>query len=133
MSGSKISLTKFKEYTGCNNSYIPPFSSCRTKAFEALKSTRCLNSCDHTICISTMNWRPKASLQRTSTMLSLRRGLSGTNSLGKYSTLVTSSSGLSNGRRALSRLMTKSGCSPNTFLNVRSALGSKYLIVKECF
>ena len=35
----------------------------------------------------------------------------------------------SKGNSAFRKLMTRSGCSPNTFLKVRSALGSRYLIV----
>ena len=43
----------------------------------------------------------------------------------RYSTLSISSSFVLKGRSALSRLMTRSGCSPNTFLKVRSAFGSR--------
>ena len=39
----------------------------------------------------------------------------------------------SKGNRALSRLFTRSLCSPNTFLKVRSAFGSKYLAIVVMF
>jgi len=41
--------------------------------------------------------------------------------------------GFSNGSSAFRKLIIKSGCSPNTFLKVRSALGLRYLIIKKTF
>ncbi len=73
-----------------------------------------------------MNWRPCWSLQRTSTMLFFLAGLSGTISGVAYSTLVICPSS-GNGNKAFSRLIAKSGCSPNSNLNVKSAFGFRYL------
>ena len=92
-----------------------------------------MNAGDQIICISTTKMRPCLSLQRTSTMLFFFNGVSGASSAGRYSTSSMNSSGPRNGSSALSRLITKSGCSPNTFLKVRSALGSRYLIFLVCF
>ena len=52
----------------------------------------------------------------------------------RNSTSSTSSSSLS-GSRALSKLMSKSSCSPNIFLKVKSALGSRYFFMRctSCF
>ena len=91
-----------------------------------------MNAGDHIICISTMKIRPATSLQRTSTMLFFFNGVSGKSSAGRYSTLTIFSSSVSKGSRALRRLITRSGCSPNTFLKVKSALGSRYFIIRKC-
>ena len=59
-------------------------------------------------------------------MLSLWSGSSGTSSGVRYS-METILPSPGRGRSALSRLIIKSGCSPKTFLKVKSALGSTYL------
>ena len=56
----------------------------------------------------------------------------GTFSAGQYSMLSTHSS-LFSGSMALSKLMTRLGCLPKTFLKVRSALGFKYFAIVELF
>ena len=128
MSFSKMSLTILREYTGSIRWYSSLLLSWRTYAFAELNITRCSNSLDHTICISTKNCLPRLSLHLTSTILNFRSGFSGTSSGERYS-IDSISSPLLRGRRALSRLITRSGCSPNTFLKVRSAFGSRYLFV----
>ena len=80
------------------------------------------------ICISTMNCRPRLSLQRTSTMVSFLSGVSGTSSAGSNS-MVSISSPSSKGSRALRKLFAKSSCSPKMRLKVRSARGSRYFIL----
>ena len=87
-----------------------------------------MNADDHSICISTMNCRPRRSRQRTSTMLFFFRGVSGTSSGVRYSISSISSSADSNGSKAFKRLIIRSGCSPNTFLKVKSAFGFRYLM-----
>ena len=57
-----------------------------------------------------------------------RPSSSGTSSVGRYSISCICSSSLS-GKRALRRLISRAGWLPNIFLNVRSALGSKYFII----
>ena len=121
-----MSFTMLREYTGSIRWYCSLLSSWRTYALAELNITLCSNSLDHTICISTINCLPRLSLHLTSTMLNLRRGFSGTSSGVRYST-DSISSPLFKGRRALSKLITRSGCSPNTFLKVKSAFGSRYL------
>ena len=80
------------------------------------------------ICISTMNCRPRLSLQRTSTIVSFLSGVAGTSSAGRNS-MVSISSPSSKGSRALRKLFAKSSCSPKMRLKVRSARGSRYFIL----
>ena len=65
-------------------------------------------------------------------MLFLRKGFSGTISGERYSTHSISLP-LGRGNKAFNKLITKSGCSPNIFLKVKSAFGSKYLSIVSFF
>ena len=75
-----------------------------------------------------MNLRPSLVLQNTSTMLFLPMDVRGTRSGDMYS-MSAISSPAGSGKSEFKRLATRFGCSPNTFLKVKSAFGSRYLAI----